>query len=202
MQSTPTTTGTMVCTLTSSFVVRFSHSKIKSPQSTLWEFRTMINAFTAARLFSDLDKILRIEELFLLQRVAQKINSILDLETLLDEIVGDVANTFGYNRLAVLLKDDQTDELVIAAGWTGELCLKGTRFKIGEGNGMGARAAATGETFYAPDVRKVPIYVAGEEDTRSEIDIPLKSRGELIGIFNVQHIEMNAFSPERIRLLE
>jgi phosphoserine phosphatase RsbU/P len=162
----------------------------------------MINPFSAAKSFDDLDQVLRIEELFLLQRVAQKINSILDLETLLDQIVGDVANTFGYDRLAVLLKDDQTNELVIAAGWTGELCLKGTRFKIGQGVGIGAHAAATGETFYAPDVRKIPFYAVGEEDTRSEIDIPLKIRGELIGIFNVQHIEMNAFSPERIRLLE
>jgi sigma-B regulation protein RsbU (phosphoserine phosphatase) len=162
----------------------------------------MIDPARAAQAFKDLDKVLRIEELFLLQRVAQKINSILDLETLLDQVVGDVASTFGYDRLAVLLKDDQTGELVIAAGWAGELCLKGTRFKIGEGSGMSAHAAASGETFYAPDVRKIPFYIVGEEDTRSEIDIPLKIRGELIGIFNVQHIEANAFSPERIRLLE
>jgi phosphoserine phosphatase RsbU/P len=162
----------------------------------------MINPASAERSFSDLDQVLRVEELFLLQRVAQKINSILDLETLLDQIVGDVANTFGYNRLAVLLKDNETNELVIAAGWTGELCLKGTRFKIGQGVGMSAHAAASGETFYAPDVRKIPFYVVGEEDTRSEVDIPLKIHGELIGVFNVQHTTMNAFSPERIRLLE
>jgi sigma-B regulation protein RsbU (phosphoserine phosphatase) len=162
----------------------------------------MITPFTAAQSFNELDQVLRIEELYLLQRVAQKISSILELETLLDEIVGDVANTFGYSRLAVLLKDNGTNELVIAAGWTGELCLKGTRFKVGEDEGMGAYAAATGETFYAADVRKVPFYIAGEADTRSEIDIPLKIRGEVIGIFNVQHTETNAFSAERIRLLE
>ncbi len=97
--------------------------------------------------------------------MAQKINSILDLEMLLDQIVGHVANTFGYTRLAILLKDDETNELVIAAGWTGELCLKGTRFKIGQGAGMGAYAAASGETFYAPDVKQIPFYVVGEEDT-------------------------------------
>jgi phosphoserine phosphatase RsbU/P len=51
-------------------------------------------------------------------------------------------------------------------------------------------------------VKQIPFYVVGEEDTRSEIDIPLKIRGDLSGIFNVQHTEMNAFSPERIRLLE
>ena len=162
----------------------------------------MINLAAASQSFGNLDQVLRIEELYLLQRVAQKISSILDLEQLLNEIVGDVADTFGYKRLAVLLKDEETDELVIAAGWTGELCLKGTRFKIGQGDGMSGRAAATGEAFYAPDVRKHPFYIAGEEDTRSELDVPLKVRGELIGIFNVQHTEINAFSPERIRLLE
>jgi sigma-B regulation protein RsbU (phosphoserine phosphatase) len=67
---------------------------------------------------------------------------------------------------------------------------------------MSAHAAARGETVYAPDVRKVPFYIAGEADARSEIDIPLKVRGELIGIFNVQNTEMNAFAPERIRLRE
>jgi len=162
----------------------------------------MINPGSAAQSFNNLDKFLRIEELYLMQRVAQKINSILDLDTLLDQIVGDVASTFGYNRLAVLLKENNTEELVIAAGWTGELCLKGTRFKIGQEAGMSAHAAASGETFYAPDVRKVPFYIAGEADTRSEIDIPLKVRGEFIGIFNIQSTEMNAFSSERIRLLE
>ncbi len=161
----------------------------------------MINPATITESLNNLDHVLRIEELFLLQRVAQKINSILDLDVLLDEVVGDVASTFGYTRLAVLLKDDANLELVIGAGWTGELCLKGTRFKIGR-DGIGGHAAATGETFYAPDVRKVPFYIAGEEDTRSELDIPLKIRGDLIGIFNIQNTAINGFSPERIRLLE
>lgn len=161
----------------------------------------MINPAAFTESLNNLDHVLRIEELFLLQRVAQKINSILDLDVLLDEIVGDVASTFGYTRLAVLLKDEANLELVIGAGWTGELCLKGTRFKIGQ-DGIGGHAAATGETFYAPDVRKVPFYIAGEEDTRSELDIPLKIHGDLIGIFNIQNTAINGFSPERIRLLE
>src|SRR5262249_32318731 len=109
---------------------------------------------------------LYIEDLYLLQRGAQKINSTLDPDTLLEQIVEDVSNPFGYDRVGVLLKDASTDELVIAAGWTGQLCLKGARFRIGE-TGIGGHAAASGETFYAPDVRKVPFYVPGEEDTRS-----------------------------------
>ena len=162
----------------------------------------MIHPTDAAQSFSDLDRHLRIEELYLLQRVAQKINSILDLEILLDQIVADVAKTFGYTRLAVLLKDEAAAELVIAAGWTGERCLKGTRFRIGQQEGMSGRAAATGETFYASDVRKHPFYIVGEEDTRSELDLPLKVRDAVIGIFNIQATTTEAFTPERIRLLE
>src|SRR5262249_60591790 len=105
-----------------------------------------------------------VEDLYLLQRVAQKINSTLDLDTLLDQIVEDVSNTFGYDRVGVLLKDANSDDLVIAAGWAGELCLKGTRFTIGGGGGIGAHAAASGRTFYAPDVGKGSFYATGQEE--------------------------------------
>jgi sigma-B regulation protein RsbU (phosphoserine phosphatase) len=151
----------------------------------------------------DKDQNQHIQELLLLQRVAQKINSILDLDILLEEIVGDVAETFGYSRSGVLLKDNETNELVIAAvrGWTVNYHMKGERFKIGE-YGMVGHTGATGETYYAPDVTFDPYYETSEESTRSEVDIPLKKNGELIGVFNVQHQEPNAFSPERIKLLE
>jgi len=154
-------------------------------------------------LMKEKDKDQHIQELLLLQRVAQKINSILDLDILLEEIVGDVAETFGYTRSGVLLKDNETNELVIAAvrGWTINFHMKGERFKIGE-YGMVGYAAATGETYYSPDVTIDPHYAVSEESTRSEVDIPLKKNGELIGVFNVQHQEPDAFSPERIKLLE
>ncbi len=81
----------------------------------------MMNPFTAGEAFNDLDHLLRVEELYLLQRVAQKISSILDLESLLDQIVADVANTFGYSRFTILLKDERTNELAVAAGVKGDV---------------------------------------------------------------------------------
>lgn len=152
---------------------------------------------------NDGDRNQQIQELFLLQRVAQRINSILDLDTLLEEVVSDVAQTFGYSRSAVLLKDDETNELVIAAvrGWTKNYHLKGERFKIGE-CGMVGYVGKTGATYYAPDVTVDPYYQVSEESTRSELDIPLKVRGRLIGVFNAQHTEFNGFPAGRIQLLE
>lgn len=145
----------------------------------------------------------QVDELFLLQRVAQRISSLLDLEVLLEEIVGDVSQTFGYSRSAVLLKDDSTNELVIAAvrGWTVNYHQKGERFKIGE-YGIVGHVGATAETYYAPDVLLDPYYEISEPLTRSELDIPLKGHGRLIGIFNVQSTSVDGFPPSRIRVLE
>ena len=145
----------------------------------------------------------KIKELLLLQRVAQRINSILDLDLLLEEVVSDVAQTFGYSRSGILIKDEETNELVIVAvrGWTVNFHVKGDRFKIGE-YGIIGHAGLTEETYYSPDVTKDPYYQVSEESTRSELDIPLKIRGRLIGVFNFQHQEINAFTDSRIQLLE
>ena len=144
-----------------------------------------------------------VQELLLLQRVVQRINSILDLEPLLEEIVDDVAQTFGYSRTAILLLDEeQPEDLVIAAvrGWT-RFHEKGHRFKVGK-EGMVGHVASTGTMRYAPDVRADPYYCVSEDETRSEVDIPLKTKGRLIGVFNAQHTEVDGFPPNQLQLLE
>ena len=145
----------------------------------------------------------KIKEYILLHNVTQKINSILDPDKLLEEVVGDIIQAFGYCRSAILLVDDETDELEIAAvrGWTKNFHIKGDRFKIGK-YGMTGHVAETGETHYAPDVSKDKYYQISEETTKSELDIPLKYHGKVIGVFNVQHYELDAFPPERIELFE
>jgi hypothetical protein len=59
----------------------------------------------------------RIRQLLLLQETAKKVNSILDLEQLLDEIVGGVAEAFGCNRTGVLLKDETWRNGNSCASW-------------------------------------------------------------------------------------
>ena len=145
----------------------------------------------------------QLKEHFLLHTVTQKINSILDFDKLLEEVVGDIIEAFGYCRSAILLTDEKTNELEIAAvrGWTKNFHIKGDRFKIGT-YGITGHVAETGETYYAPDVSKDKYYQTSEDSTKSEVDIPLKYHGKVIGVFNVQHYELDAFSRERIELLE
>jgi signal transduction protein with GAF and PtsI domain len=78
----------------------------------------------------------RVLELRLLQETAKKVNALLDLEKLLDEIVGRVPKAFGRNRTVVLLKDDAGSDLeIIALRGFSNVHLKGYRMKVG-GEGM------------------------------------------------------------------
>ncbi|MGH2574298.1 MAG: GAF domain-containing SpoIIE family protein phosphatase [Ignavibacteria bacterium] len=146
-----------------------------------------------------------VEELYLLQRVSQRINSILDLDQLLDEIINDVVETFGLPRGAIVLIDDLTNELEIVAchGWSESLCgrKKGTRLKLGIDKGTVCHVAQTGEMYYVPDVNFNPHYVACSSETLSELVIPIKVHGKLIGVFNAQSDIFDGFKHGRIQLL-
>ncbi|HKF41813.1 MAG TPA: GAF domain-containing SpoIIE family protein phosphatase [Thermoanaerobaculia bacterium] len=142
----------------------------------------------------------RIRELLLIQRVAQRISSILDLDRLLEEILSDVCRTFGYSRLTVWLKDDATDELVLH-GWSGTHYSEGDRFRIGI-DGIVGHVGVTLKPYYAPNVLVDPYYRLSEEQSRSELAVPLLAGGRLIGIFDIEDTEIDAFPPARIQLLE
>jgi len=143
----------------------------------------------------------QVRQLRLLQDTVRKINSILDLRQLLDEVVGDVAGAFGCSRTAVLFIDESTRELYIGAVRGFSNCtLARSRFKVGV-DGIVGHVAATGAVLYTPDVRKSPYYRACEPTTLSEIDIPLISRGKVIGVFDAQSPALDGFSPDQIELL-
>jgi phosphoserine phosphatase RsbU/P len=149
-------------------------------------------------LTKDLEQ--RVRQLLLLQEVVKKVNSILDLDQLLDEIVGSVAETLGCTQAAVSLKDEPHNELEVIAVRGFSTVRKGLRFKVGAESMVG-HVAATGAMRYAPDVRKDPFYADTEATTLSEVDIPLFSRGKLIGVFDAQSPQLDGFSPEQIELL-
>jgi sigma-B regulation protein RsbU (phosphoserine phosphatase) len=146
----------------------------------------------------------QVEDLLKLQKAAHKINSILDLERLIDKVVNDVARSFGCAEADVYLHNEERGELVLASahGCAGcDVCGKGHRLKIGK-EGMVGYVAATGQMRYAPDVRKDPYYIGCEESTRSEVAIPLHVDGKLIGVFTTSHPELDAFPAEQLRLLQ
>src|SRR5579863_498179 len=148
----------------------------------------------------DMDQV---EDLLKVQKAAQKISSILDLEQLIDKVVNEIARSFGCVDSDIYLHDEERGELslVCAHGCAGcDLCGPGHSLKIGKG--MVGYVASTGQMHYAPDVRLDPYYVGCEESTLSEVAIPLHVEGQLVGVFTASHNELDAFNPCQLRLLQ
>jgi sigma-B regulation protein RsbU (phosphoserine phosphatase) len=145
----------------------------------------------------------QVEDLLKLQKAAQKISSILDLDELVDKVVNDIARSFGCVDSDIYLHNEERGELalVCAHGCTGcELHGPGHSLKIGKG--MVGYVASTGQMHYAPDVRQDPYYIGCEESTLSEVAIPLHVEGQLVGVFTASHTELDAFNPCQLRLLQ
>ncbi|HEY4905287.1 MAG TPA: GAF domain-containing SpoIIE family protein phosphatase [Candidatus Sulfotelmatobacter sp.] len=143
----------------------------------------------------------QIDDLLQLQKAAQKISSILDLDELIEKITGEVALSFGCLEATIYLHDEARGELVLTGVCGCTRYCKGDRKKIGK-EGMVGHVAASGQMHYAPDVRKDPYYIACEESTLSEVAIPLHVDAKLVGVFSASHTELDAFSRAQLRLLQ
>jgi sigma-B regulation protein RsbU (phosphoserine phosphatase) len=142
----------------------------------------------------------QIEDLLKLQKAAQKITSILDLDQLIDKAVNDVARSFGFLETDIYLHEADRGELVLKCVHGCTCGDEGHRLKIGKG--MVGYVASTGQMRYAPDVRTDPYYIACGDSTLSEVAIPLLVGGQLVGVFTASHPELDGFPSGQLRLLQ
>ncbi|HTC56174.1 MAG TPA: GAF domain-containing SpoIIE family protein phosphatase [Candidatus Sulfotelmatobacter sp.] len=143
----------------------------------------------------------QVEDLQKLQKAAQKITSILDLDQLIDNVVNEVARSFGCVEASIYLHDEEHGEMVLAGVHGCSINHKGHRLKIGK-EGMVGYVASTGQMRYAPDVRKDTYYIGCEHDTLSEVVIPLHVGNCLVGVFTASHPELDAFPRQQLRILQ
>jgi phosphoserine phosphatase RsbU/P len=143
----------------------------------------------------------QLQDLLSLQKAAKRISSILDLDQLIEDVVTDIAGSFGCVEAHIYLRDDGGEHMVVA-GVHGCSCdKKGLLLKIGK-DGMVGYVAGTGQMRYAPDVSKDPYFIACEPNVRSELAIPLEMNGGVIGVFTASHPDLDGFPVEQIRLLQ
>jgi sigma-B regulation protein RsbU (phosphoserine phosphatase) len=141
-----------------------------------------------------------LQDLQRLQKTAQKITSILDLDLLIENVVNEVADSFGCVEASVYLHDEERGEMVLAGVHGCTKNGKGHRLKIGQ-EGMVGYVASTGQMRYAPDVRADQYYIGCEESTLSEVAIPLHVGEKLVGVFTASHPELDAFPRQQLRIL-
>ena len=139
-------------------------------------------------------------ELAILADLTPEFHTILDLQQLLDRILSILLKSMPGSRLTILLREDQTDDLVVRA-LTGLPTGPGTSLRIPSGRGISGWVLEHRQPQLVSDVHLDPRYI-GDPDIRSEIIIPLVSAGRPIGVLAVSHRVPHAFSQRDLTLMQ
>ena len=152
-------------------------------------------AIDNARYYRDQQR--RAEQFRIINEVSGRISSVLDTDDLLETVVQQIKDTFDYYNVNVFMVDPAGEELVLKAGLRGEgdqEMMEEHRLRIGS-EGILGHVAADGRAVLVNDVSQDSRYraLAGLPDTRSELGVPIKVRGQLIGVLDVQSRELHGF---------
>ncbi len=157
-------------------------------------------AIENARLFEAEQR--RAEQFRVISEVGRGITSILAVDELLDQMARLIQEAFNYYHVGFGLIEG--DELVAKAGagflWD---AYRSLRLKVGQ-EGIGGWVARSGEPLLVPDVSQEPRYyvVPKASEIRSELCVPLKAKGSVIGVLDVQSDQLDAFDESDLMVLQ
>jgi glucokinase len=154
-----------------------------------------IEELDAKRRKAEEEALHRAKQATLLHEIGQRLNRSLDLDTLLNEIVTTVCESFNYYGVMLLLldEDQRTLRLNAIAGGYRNYFPKDLALKVGEG--MAGTAAKTYKIQVSNDVRTNPYFIKKtKESTRSELAVPICIDKKLIGVLDIQSDQLNAFN--------
>ena len=145
-----------------------------------------------ARLFQQ--EQTRANQLAVFHEVGRHAASTLRLKDILREVTAAIHTGFGYYNVdAFLVEDDVAVLAAISGGFTAST-KPGYRQPLSQG--IVGWAITHGETVLSNDVSQHPCYVPGcqqEVVTKSELTVPIRVDGKVIGALDVQSTELNAF---------
>ncbi len=135
-----------------------------------------------------------------LVRLADALNTTLDLQTLMQRTADMVRAVIDYRIFAILLLNDRTNELRMRfqIGHTPEA----ERMRIPMGRGVVGQAALTREPVLVPDVTRTENYINVNPDVRSELAVPLIVKNRVIGVIDIQSEQPDYFQQEHLHLLK
>jgi phosphoserine phosphatase RsbU/P len=135
-----------------------------------------------------------------LTRLADTLNTTLDLQTLLKRTADLVRAVIDYRIFAILLINDRTNDLRMRfqIGHTAEI----ERMRIKMGQGVVGQVAQERHAILVNDVSKAENYINANPQVQSELAVPLIVKNRLIGVIDIQSEQLDYFKPEHQRLLD
>ena len=140
------------------------------------------------------------ELLSTLFELGREVTSVLDIDELLAKIPQLIARLTRFSAFSVYLLDEKRQELRIAyaIGYP-ERLLPNLRLEVGQGV-VGA-AVAEGRPILVNDIRQEPRYRGPLRNMLSQLAVPMRRKGRVIGALNLLSETEGAFSPQDEALL-
>jgi sigma-B regulation protein RsbU (phosphoserine phosphatase) len=152
-----------------------------------------------------------VDKLRLLLDITKKISRSLDVEEVVNLVMDTLGSLLPYDAAGIYLVECEPGaegECVPSAlkkfsktavrGYDIEE-MSELHLKVGEG--LIGHVAKTGEPLIVPDVRLDPRYVNARRETRSEMVAPIVSNEEVIGVFDLESDEPNAYTADDLEVL-
>ncbi|MCP4536129.1 MAG: GAF domain-containing protein [Chloroflexi bacterium] len=146
----------------------------------------------------------RVEQLSLVRQVSAQVADVFNLEELARRVTDLIFHTFKYYfiSLFILEPDEGILHMPACAGLPddGKLPID---LQVRLGEGIVGGAAQTGTEIVANDVGNEPryCYLDALPETRSEVALPLKTKGRVLGVLDVQSDQTNAFDETNMLVL-
>jgi phosphoserine phosphatase RsbU/P len=167
----------------------------------------------------------RLNQLNLVREVSAQIATTLSVNELARRVTEMIQQTFHYYYVAIFTVHELSTSLRFRSSAMpkvskvakippqtkskGQASLRSRRkakvaLEVEVGQGLIGQAAAEGERILVPDVRKDTRYrfIDALPETRSEVVIPLKIEGRVLGVLDVQSDQVDAFHPNDLLILE
>jgi phosphoserine phosphatase RsbU/P len=124
------------------------------------------------------------EQLTTLFALGREVTSVLDLEELLHKIPQLIARLTHFTAFGLYLLDEKHDELSIAysVGYPEDVA-RTLRVKVGQG--LVGAAVVEGKPLVVNDVQADPRYFEAVPGSKSELVVPLRRKGRVIGALNL-----------------
>lgn len=138
-------------------------------------------------------------------RVAAGISTFDDVNSLVNDTIEMIRKQFGFYHAGLFLVDETREYAVLkaATGEAGQRMLeRNHRLRIGE-EGIVGFAVERNEPRIAMDVGDDSVHFKNPDlpDTHSELALPLRSGGRVIGALDVQSDQESAFGEDDVRVL-
>ena len=151
-----------------------------------------------------------IDKLRMLLDITKKISRSLDLQEVLNQVMDTLDSLIPYDAAGIFVLQCRDKDLVPEGD---EPCvfkseavrgydideLSDLHLKLGEG--FIGSVALSAAPIISPDVHKDPVYVNARAQTRSEMVAPIISNDEVIGVFDLESDQFNAYSEDDLEVL-